>query len=579
MILVQEQFGQVIIPFAINLGRTAFDVINGLGLVFIPFIAAFIRAFLESRAQGADEGPASVLAIKMLEKSMVGMLFVLIFFTIPAKYGEADVEFNRFQCGMGVGETAMDAIYNIVPNLEHVGKDIAQTKAALSMGMGLTNNVTIGIAESLSGSLTCPKDIAAIEAEVQKSYIAISDESLVANLKHFNDQCFSPALTRVAEGVAQGTSKLAYPYAATRNTFFGTNLYAAYQGVANSPSQSTMSMRIKDTEFVGTVDSRYKPSNYDSNARGYSYVSGAMEASNKFSYNASHTTNNLIIDCQDAAQDYRSILQRYVETNHSDEIESIYKSSTVFPSPNDTDGSAYTKTRNDILDEYVHQAFLDAFSGKRFIVDTNPAIAKAEGTNFITSRLSRDGWLDWLNFIDPSKTVDIVKDTSVQVGFAVGNVFKAAERSNLYSTLPLFLTMLFAVLYVASPLLIWLSGFSMKLVFNLIFIQFYLAMGYYWLNVSYMMSNILWMLSESFYASWVMSSASMATHYMAYSMPFVVLIAWTAACTVAGLQLGPFLMGLFTVNAVAAAKAGSQIAKQTLSSGRTGGSKKQVGGD
>ncbi len=166
------------------------------------------------------------------------------------------------------------------------------------------------------------------------------------------------------------------------------------------------------------------------------------------------------------------------------------------------------------------------------------------------------------------------------MGFAVGNVFKAAERSNLYSTLPLFLTMILAAVYVASPLLIWMSGLSMKLVFNLIFIQFYLSMGYYWLNVSYMMSNILWMLSESFYASWVLSSASMATHYMAYAMPFVVLIAWTAACTIAGLQLGPFLMGLFTVNAVAAAKAGGQIAKQALSGGRGGGgSKKQVGGD
>ncbi len=229
MILVQEQFGQVIIPFAINLGRTGFDIINGLGLLFIPFIAAYIRAFLESRAQGADEGPASVLAIKMMEKSFVGMLFVLIFFTIPAKYGEADVEFKRYQCGMGVGENAMDAMYNLVPNLEQVGKDIAQTKATLSMGMGLVNNVTVGIAESLSGSLTCPKDTAAIEAEVQKSYIAMTDESLVANLKHFNNQCFAPALTRIAEGVAQGTSKLAYPYAATRNTFFGTNLYAAYQ--------------------------------------------------------------------------------------------------------------------------------------------------------------------------------------------------------------------------------------------------------------------------------------------------------------------------------------------------------------
>ncbi len=124
-----------------------------------------------------------------------------------------------------------------------------------------------------------------------------------------------------------------------------------------------MTMRIKDTEFVGTIDTKYKPSNYDPNASGYSYLTGSSGSSNTFSYNTDHTTSNLAIDCQDAAQDYRALVKNYVENNYSEKIESIYQSSSVFPSPNDTDGSAYTKSREDILNEYVHQAFLDAFSG------------------------------------------------------------------------------------------------------------------------------------------------------------------------------------------------------------------------
>ncbi|MDF9399159.1 conjugal transfer protein TraG N-terminal domain-containing protein [Vibrio sp. 1180_3] len=569
MIAVQDPWGQVLIPYAINLSERVFDVLNGLGLVFIPFIALFIMAFLEARAQGLDEGSPAVLAVKCVENGFWSMFILMVIFVIPFGNSESDVKFTKFQCGINGGNTALEPLYNLEPKLQQVGLELSNNRARLPLAIGLVNNSTVGVSESLSSQLPCGRSTSAIQAEVDKSFININNEALIDNLKQFSQACYSVGQQRIADGINNGTTKIADPYSKSGNFFFGNNLRMAYEGSANHPSQRPLTISIKSPEYVGPIKNQYKPNNYDPESTNstFNYLTNLVGLEN--------TTNKLIINCYDAAKDFKDVMELEFTKNqeHADAIERIFLSKSMFPIMSD-DGAKHFITKNEVKEAYLHQAYIDAVVGKRSIIqEKNPV-----ESNFLSE--SWNMLLDGVtSFMTEGETKTYMKERLVNLGMGVAIFEKATERTNLYAIIPMFITVITTVVYIATPFLFLLAGFSWKMAGNIIFVHFYLAMSYYMLNVAYLISDVLWMISDSAYGV-SLKNSGLALHYMAMSSPVVVLVSWTAVCVLAGLNLGPFIVGLFTVNGVAAARAGTQMTKQATRgmSGGGGSSKRQVGG-
>lgn len=525
MILVQESFGQVVIPYGIAEANEVFNILNGLGLIFIPFGAAIVRSFFVARAQGADEGSPSILAIKMLEKSFYSMIAVMYLFFIPNDSASTDVRYNHYLCGVGIKDSYPYAALQKQGAIDTASISVVKGDPFLPLGFGIMNNLSVGTSESLSGALESCKSTAAVQAEIDKAYINIADEKLVQNLIWFNEQCFAPALKQIAEDVTTGSSTLADPYNRINNRFFGTNLLSTY-------NRNNLTLGIDEAEeYAGAIEDKYKTISFS-------------------------ITNDLEIDCSDAALDYRNLLKLYVNANLADQVDNIYQSTKIFPQ--NEDGVSTNVTKDAVLYDYIQQSFIDTIMGKRSLLEVTPAMVEQENRN----------WLE--------KTWDFVATTvssafsdtntkamgSVLAGFGfMGDLYqKSSERMSLYIVAPVFISIFLSITYVAAPLLILFSGYSWKFVYNLLFAQFYLVMVPYVLNIAFIITNIISMYASSFYGGLVsVETPSMALHYMAVIVPTISLVAWTTLCTLGGLNLGTFLSGFFMGHATAAGRQGAQM--------------------
>jgi uncharacterized membrane protein YgcG len=558
MIAVQDSFGAIIIPYGINLGGNFFDVLNELSIVYIPFLIIYLHVFLEAHAQGADEGRSGPLIIKNLEVKVYSAFLVLMLAVIPMG-GKNEVSTKAYACGYSQENTAMADIYRGRPKLSDDKLANAIEHNEFPVLLGLINNITVGASEAMSSQLECNKSHSAIESEMNKQFITVDDEILISNIKRFANQCFQNGLERIAAATSRGSTKIAHPYDEERNTFFGTNLSLAYQGQHSSPATSGLFMSVPDHQYSSAIRPEYKP---------YNYVSGL---SDNYNYATQGTTNTLNVPCHDAAQDLRLDIIANVERNYDEQIDLMHKSASVLPKLKD--GVQHYVTHQEVLDKFVHQAFVDSFSGKRTIYQQTPATAEKENQNMFEN--AWDYAVELVNSVkDPGRAASNVM---VNVGFSLENPFKSSEAVNLYGVLPLFISLIIAVVYMASPVLLVLSGYNWNMAFNIAFLLFYLAMMHYWLNVSYLMTNILMMVADSFYggATWL-KNANMALHYSAYFAPFITIIAWTGACTIAGLKLGSLIQGLFTGAGIAASKAGQSVMKQA--GNKVSGGKSSVGG-
>lgn len=566
MIAVQESFGQIIIPYGISLSTRIFDILNELGILFIPFGVMIFFVTAKARSQGLDEGSPAVLAIKMYEQVFYSMFVVLVIFVIPWKNAEVTTSYKTYTCGYNGEKSAFNALYNQQPKITSAANNIQKHQPLISLGLGLTNNLAVGSAEILSATLPCNNYFEVMEGKLQESYIDIKDENLISNLKHFSQQCYQKGLHRISDGITNETSTLtstANPnsvYDRENNYFYGYNLNRAYQGASSSPNLSPLTLQIKDSEYVPTIKDSYKPDNYDPSV--WAILPGR--------------TNRLAINCEDAAFDYYAELQTYVKNNLDDEIEKTTQTQSQFPVANSSGSPKYI-TEADVENAYIQQAFLDAVIGKRSLIQQTPNVKQSSWYDDIVSI-----WLDdaedavtkTYNSNEGSGT-KIFTETMLSVGLALEMHDNAAKRLSMYAFIPIVASILLTIVYLASPILIVMSGYSWNMVYNQCFMIFYLAMSTYILNISALLSNTFTLISESFYGdSSVRLMGDDVMDFMSFFIPIATFGAWTAICVIAGLKLGPFILTFMSTTAAAAGKQGADTAKGTakaIASKATGG--------
>lgn len=542
MISVQEPFAEVVVPYGMQMGGRFFEIFNTLGIVFVPFIVIYLGTAFAARAKGADEGSWGVMAIKSIEVQFWAAAVVLWLFCIPWESGKNPVRNETFVCGYSQTNTAFGNLYKTRPKLNDSKTLNLIEGVDLPLALGFVNNLSVGISEGLSAQLTCAKSQSAVEAEMNKEFINIQNEPLVANLKSFSQQCFVPALERLSKAESDNASTIRDIYDFQGSTFFGQNVMNAYEGLHVRPQISRLTFNIRDTEYVPPIKGKYKPENYDPNSQ--------------FSYRTNYKTDKLAIKCKDAAFDYRLALVEEIERLYPEKVSLDHELASI--APKSKDKRPYRPTYEDVLGAYVHQAFLDSITGKRSIYANSPAMAERSNSNFFKDL--KEVFTDSAETAT-SDTMGKLSDVIVTLGLAKEAPFKSAERANLYGTLPIYISLITACLYIGAPVVILLSGYKWNMAFNISFIIFYLAMCHYWLNVSYTITNIVWIIADSYYGeAHSLTSSYLAIHFIGYYSPFIVLTLWTAACTVAGLKLGPFFTSIFSGAAIAAAKHGQAVA-------------------
>ncbi|EKO3611908.1 conjugal transfer protein TraG N-terminal domain-containing protein [Vibrio metschnikovii] len=547
MILVQERFGTVLIPYGINIGNMLFEIFNSIGMVFLPFVYVIIVAYSTAKAQGLDEGSPAVLAIKLLEKSFYSMFAVMLLFAIPMERSNNQVSFKTHLCGA----SERSAFHAVLGNDDAVITAISNTQIGnpiLPVGIGLINNMSVGIAETISSRVTCAPEIKALEAQLDEDLIDIGDAKLISNLKSFNEQCYVPALNRIREAKLRGDLALANPYREDYNYFFGFNTSAAYRAAESTSTRSELTMQISHLTYYPPVKNRYKPENFQESRSDWI----------RWGFN----TQNLTIPCEDASQDYKDELLVFVRQNLSDEVEQSHKFRSLLPN-----AQGLNTTLNDVEEYYINQAFLDAVTGKKSIVEPSPdrPITGKAKESFSIAKFASDAFGMFFS-------TETYRNLAISAGVGLEKRNLAAQRVNMYATIPLITSMLLAIIYAASPIVVILSGYSWKFVFNIGFTIFYLAMVPAILNVSYVVSGILIILRQSFFASSTLWwQGEQAFLIMTELVPVIFLLGWTAACVIAGLNLGPFISTFFLGMAASAAKAGWQLTDSALNLARGAG--------
>ena len=551
MILVQERFGTVLIPYGISIGNMLFEIFNGIGMVFLPFVYVIIVAYSTAKAQGLDEGSPAVLAIKLLEKSFYSMFAVMLLFAIPMERSNNQVSFKTHLCGA----SEKSAFHPVLGNDRAIITATSNTQIGtpmLPVGMGLINNMSVGIAETISSRVTCAPEVKALEAQLDEDLIDVGDAKLISNLKSFNEQCYVPALNRIRDAKLRGDLALATPYREDYNYFFGFNTNAAYRAAESTSTHSELTMQISHLLYYPTIKNRYKPENFQETSTDW-FGRG--------------TTPELTIPCIDASQDYKDELLVFVRQNLADEVEQSHKFRSLLPN-----SQGLNTTLNDVEEFYINQAFLDAATGKKSIVEPSPdrPITGKAKESFSIAKFASDAFGMFFS-------TETYRNLAVSAGIGVEKRNLAAQRVNMYAIIPLITSMLLSIIYAASPIVVILSGYSWKFVFNIGFTIFYLAMVPAILNISYVVSGVLIILRHSFFASSTLWwQGEQAFLIMTELVPVIFLLGWTAACVIAGLNLGPFISTFFLGMAASAAKAGWQMTDSAvqLAKGKAGGSGK-----
>lgn len=94
--IVSDATGLFILPFGITMHNATVDLMNSLGIFFIPFTIAIVNNFFSARAEGADEGSPSIIFIKRTEKDFVSMLFILLVVVMPVNDSSASYSYKQF---------------------------------------------------------------------------------------------------------------------------------------------------------------------------------------------------------------------------------------------------------------------------------------------------------------------------------------------------------------------------------------------------------------------------------------------------------------------------------------------------
>jgi len=189
-----------------NVYGQVWDMLNGTGLAYIPFLIAVIKSLADNYGDKAEK------QVKGLEKSILGMVLVLIFAVIPFTNFSTDVSGVTYvttntDCAIadttGSGDDTKNARVDTVTT-DLVGG--AGFDAKQPILWGLVQQFSSGITYAAIKGMGCSQNYSDVLWELEQT--KITDTSIQDRLGDFYQTCYLPASQAVIENGGMNRSAL-----------------------------------------------------------------------------------------------------------------------------------------------------------------------------------------------------------------------------------------------------------------------------------------------------------------------------------------------------------------------------------
>lgn len=480
-IVTNELTGMFLLPLAQTMSLGVWDVINGLGLPFIPFLYIYTKSFFEARAQGLDEGSPAVLAIKLVEKSFIGYVIIIAFVLTPIS-GQFKVDHRQFSC--------MDNPSLL--NNDLAGANTANNSALSALGVnldtspplyfGLIHQISTGFNEAALSQMTCQKGASANEVVETMKRLIPKTESMAESINSFNQRCYRVAHNKATE--AQAANK---PLNAQTNTKYNWSFqqpdYAASSGIINSAYSGTLiAGEVNDPLYMEVPDTWFDPINRGENIR---CATLAEDLYNKIE------------------QDLRS------DSEHEEDTERMLAFASMF---NPSLSSAEV-THDMVITVFDNAVAKKTSQDSRWKEGANKGSQTIGNTNINRDNLEKvmdaTGYGDVFTIVesalDDASPMDAVTETVVNFGGLITTMSESAKSYAVTLILPMIIIIMQAVMLIALPILMVMSGYSWGFLYNWTLLYFSITLAPFWMNVGIQIETIL--LSMSNYSDSLWSHA------------------------------------------------------------------------
>lgn len=472
-LVTNELAGLFLLPISTTLSVGVWDVVNGLGVVFAPFVVLIVKSFFDARAQGLDEGSPAVLAVKMVEKGFWGYLVVIMFVLTPYS-SKLKVDHAQFACRDNPSLISNDL----------AGATEASEGALAALGVnpsvspplfyGFVHQVSTGINEAAISQLSCRKGATGAEVANAIDKLMPDTESLYRSAQSFDQKCFKVAQTKAQTALAQN-ELLRHP---TNNKYgwtfhapdFASNaqlMESVYDGsYIQEKKYSAMTMDVPDVWF----NTQLKGQTADCSALAedlYEKIEQDVRATDDFAENL------------EKLQNFASIMNPKVTDSEivHDMVVKVYES-TLTHKP--TQAAGWSEAEDN---KGWNLGSLFSWQATHFANNVHKWQASNEDFNLMNTVGS------WM----------------VTLGAVGTTISESAKSYAVALMLPLIVVIIQCVLQISLPILTVISGLSYKFLFNWFLLYFSVTLVPFWLNIGLQIETLL--LSLSNYSDSLLSHA------------------------------------------------------------------------
>ncbi|MDF9399158.1 conjugal transfer protein TraG N-terminal domain-containing protein [Vibrio sp. 1180_3] len=543
-LVTNDVSGLFLLPLGAVISDSAWDIFNGLGLIFFPFIIIFVMAFMEARAQGLDEGSPAVLAVKSVEKAFWPMLITIVLVVMPVN-NRLDMSYRQYSCMTNPSLTSNN-LTDIEQSSETVLKALGFNGASPSIMTGLVHTVSTGVNSALIAGMACTQGASKKEVSQFVDSQAPQSESVYRSIVAFENQCHSLAVSDAREALAQqktirvssdnlnGWSFYPPPFDSEASL-----MLTAYDGMLiPGEGKAPITITIPNTWFE------------------QSKVGQTM--------NCSLAGKDLYKKIED------DVLAQDNFTEHAEKMLSYVK---LF------NGKA---TASHVKHDLIMVVYNDALKNGSNKWDTP---SKSSGDNSIfgfsipTIAPTNIGIIN--NFISEITTgnnrsieetntsvTQSITNAMVTIGAIYSNLVESGKAHAVALIGPLLVVMVQTILIGALPILTVLSGYSGKFLYNWVLLYFSISLTPFWLNLATHLETILLSLSdysESIvtHASNIKSGTDMQMYLIATTSAmfvYIIPIIWIMLVQMVGNIAGSSFMTLIAGAAVVGQTGGEALA-------------------
>ncbi|MGR5347516.1 hypothetical protein [Vibrio mediterranei] len=546
--IISEMTGLFLIPFGVTLWGNAWELLNETNVIFIPLIIVIVREVFDARAQGADEGNASVLCLKRVEMHAWGQLCALMLFVIPMG-SQPNYVYKQFSC------TANPSIVSGVANVNQMTPASGLTGGGNVLGvsnvsplMGALNNFGAALSNTLIGTLPCDQGVDVSQVTAHIDQIQPKNDSHKEALYEFGKQCYVRALER-------------YRIAANNKELLLDQL-----------DYSALELQKGYSLFMSPDYKKIYADNHIANGN----VPLFMETGN---YWFIDSERNSTITCTEAAETIHNLHKlhlkesfRHSQFSGGSQYGGGAGSAAEYPLKKfvayfQQFGSA---SEEDVVNDLSHYLFVKEYNSKVSGVDTpsleDPSASGKAAWQVQTMRqiAANSGYKEGRD------APEVLQGAAVFMGTIFAGVSESVRAYAGVTYVPLISTMLQCLLLAVFPIAVVISGYKFKIAWGLMVTYFGLSLVPFWLNVGMYLASVFSSYSTLPGINTSVDQMKVVGYIFVYTAPVI----WMALIQSLGGVAGNTLAQM-SGSAMSAVMSGAAVgASQTLKKASNAGSSK-----